>query len=121
MPLEAGSGRPACASGSPPGRPELTGKRLLREMIRKLGYEGGGVLTGFLREARPPRPKPFERRFETAPGRQGRAGFAPFRTAFTDEPRVARIRFHARPAPLLVTGSAARRSPPAAPACSSSW
>jgi transposase len=70
---------------------ELTGKRLLRE-IRELGYKGCySVLTDFLREARPPRPKPFERRFETAPGRQGQVDFAQFRTAFTDEPGVERI------------------------------
>ena len=71
--------------------PELTGKRLLRE-IRELGYAGCySVLTDFLREARPPRPKPFERRFETAPGRQGQVDFAQFKTAFTDEPGVERI------------------------------
>ena len=71
--------------------PELTGKRLLRE-IRELGYEGCySVLTDFLREARPPRPKPFERRFETAPGRQGQVDFAQFRTEFSDEPGVERI------------------------------
>jgi transposase len=71
--------------------PELTGKRLLRE-LRELGYEGCySVLTDFLREARPPRPKPFERRFETAPGRQGQVDFAQFRTAFTDEPGVERV------------------------------
>src|SRR3954464_13308880 len=59
--------------------PELTGKRLLRE-IRGLGYEGCySVLTDFLREARPPRPRPFERRFETASGRQGQVDFAQFR------------------------------------------
>ena len=49
------------------------------------------MLTDFLREARPPRPKPFERRFETAPGRQGQVDFAQFRTVFTDEPGVERI------------------------------
>jgi transposase len=66
--------------------PELTGKRLLRE-IRELGYGGCySVLTDYLREVRPPRPKPFERRFETAPGRQGQVDFAQFRTAFTDQP-----------------------------------
>lgn len=71
--------------------PELSGKRLLRE-IRELGYQGCySVLTDFLREARPPRPKPFERRFETAPGRQGQVDFAQFKTAFTDEPGVERI------------------------------
>lgn len=48
--------------------PELTGKRLLRE-IRKLGHPGCySVLTDFLRAALPPKPRPFERRFETAAG-----------------------------------------------------
>jgi transposase len=71
--------------------PELTGKRLLRE-IRGLGYEGCySVLTDFLREARPPRPRPFERRFETAPGRQGQVDFAQFRTEFAAEPGETRI------------------------------
>jgi transposase len=71
--------------------PELTGKRLLRE-IRELGYAGCySVLTDFLRETRPPKPRPFERRFETAPGRQGQVDFAQFRTAFTDEPGVERV------------------------------
>jgi transposase len=71
--------------------PELTGKRLLRE-IRELGYAGCySLLTDFLREARPPRPKPFERRFETAPGRQGQVDFAQFKTVFTDEPEVERV------------------------------
>jgi transposase len=71
--------------------PELSGKRLLRE-IRELGYAGCySLLTDFLREARPPRPKPFERRFETAPGRQGQVDFAQFKTAFTDEPGVERV------------------------------
>lgn len=70
--------------------PELSGKRLLRE-IRELGYAGCySLLTDFLREARPPRPRPFERRFETPPGRQGQVDFAQFKTAFTDEPGVAR-------------------------------
>lgn len=71
--------------------PELSGKRLLRE-IRELGYQGCySVLTDFLREARPPKPRPFERRFETAPGRQGQVDFAFFKLAFTDEPGVERI------------------------------
>jgi hypothetical protein len=49
------------------------------------------VLTDFLREARPARPRPFERRFETAPGRQGQVDFAFFKVGFTDEPGVERI------------------------------
>lgn len=71
--------------------PELSGKRLLRE-VRELGYVGCySVLTDFLREARPLRPKAFEQRFETAPGRQGQVDFAQFKTAFTDEPGVERV------------------------------
>ena len=71
--------------------PELTGKRLLRE-IRELGYAGCySVLTDFLRGARPPKPRPFERRFETAAGRQGQVDFAQFKTAFADEPGVERV------------------------------
>src|SRR3954463_14632920 len=105
--LERGMERPASGPGGPRPRqlassepylrertaawPDLTVKRLLRE-IRELGYEGCySALTDFLREARPPKPKPFERRFETAPGRQGQVDFAQFRTAFTDEPGVERI------------------------------
>jgi transposase len=42
--------------------PELSGKRLLRE-IRELGYDGGyTIVTDFLREARPPKRPAFERR-----------------------------------------------------------
>jgi len=45
--------------------PELTGKRLLRE-IRELGYEGGyTAVTGFLLEVRPERDQGFERRAPT--------------------------------------------------------
>ena len=70
--------------------PELSGKRLLRE-IRELGYGGCySRVTDFLRSARPPRPKPFERRFETEPGRQAQVDFSQFRTEFTDEPGVTR-------------------------------
>ena len=71
--------------------PELTGKRLLRE-IRELGYSGCySVLTDFLRVAKPAKPRPFERRFEIAAGRQGQVDFAQFKTAFTDEPGVERV------------------------------
>src|SRR3954454_13502975 len=71
--------------------PELSGKRLLRE-IRELGYGGcHSVLTDFLREARPPKAKPFERRFETASGRQGQVDFPQFRAEFADEPGVERV------------------------------
>src|SRR5215210_5052334 len=49
--------------------PELTGRRLWGE-IRDLGFAGDyTTVTAFLREVRPAAP-PFERRFETPPGRQ---------------------------------------------------
>jgi transposase len=71
--------------------PELTGRRLHRE-IRELGYEGGyTAVKDFLREARPRTSAGFELRFETSPGRQAQVDFAHFRTVFTDEPGVERI------------------------------
>ena len=71
--------------------PELSGKRLLRE-IREMGYAGGYTrLTDFLRGVRPPRRPVFERRFETPPGRQAQVDFAQFRVEFADEPGVTRI------------------------------
>ncbi|MEO3416091.1 hypothetical protein AAFO92_15655 [Roseovarius sp. CAU 1744] len=48
--------------------PDLSGRRLLRE-IRTMGYEGSySTLKPFLRELRPPRRAPFAVRFETPPG-----------------------------------------------------
>jgi transposase len=71
--------------------PELTGRRLLRE-IGERGYPGGyTAVTDFLREVRPAKVSPFERRFETPPGQQAQVDFAYFRTTFTDEPSTARI------------------------------
>ena len=71
--------------------PELTGRRLHRE-LRELGYRGGySILTDLLREIRPVVPPPFELRFETPPGQQAQVDFAHFRTVFTDEPGVKRI------------------------------
>ena len=71
--------------------PDLSGRRLLRE-VRDLGYTGCySVVTDLLREARPSRPKVFERRFETPPGRQAQVDFAQFRVEFADEPGVTRI------------------------------
>jgi len=71
--------------------PELSAKRLLRE-IRDLGYSGGySILTDFLRDVRPPRRAVFERRFETPPGRQAQVDFAQFRVVFADDPDVTRI------------------------------
>ena len=70
--------------------PDLSGKRLLRE-IRDLGYEGGyTAVTDFLREVRPSGRVPFERRFETLPGQQAQVDFAEFTVSFTDEPDMTR-------------------------------
>ena len=70
--------------------PELSGKRLLRE-IREFGYQGGyTAVTDFLREVRPAQRPPFERRFETPPGRQAQVDFAEFKVVFDDEPGVVR-------------------------------
>lgn len=70
--------------------PDLSGKRLLRE-IREFGYEGGyTAVTDFLRDVRPPVGRDFERRFETPPGRQAQVDFAEFTVSFTDEPGVTR-------------------------------
>lgn len=51
--------------------PDLSGRRLLRE-IAAMGYRGGyTAVTDYLRTCRPARVKPFERRFETpAAGRR---------------------------------------------------
>src|SRR5689334_14594280 len=71
--------------------PQLTGRRLHRE-LRDLGYTGGyTILTEFLRDIRPAAAPQFEVRFETPPGRQAQVDFAHFRTVFTDEPGVERI------------------------------
>ena len=71
--------------------PQLTARRLHRE-LRDLGYHGGyTILTDFLREIRPLGPAPFEVRFETPAGRQAQVDFAHFRTVFTDEPGMERI------------------------------
>jgi transposase len=71
--------------------PQLTGRRLHRE-LRDLGYTGGyTILTEFLRDVRPAARPEFEVRFETPPGRQAQVDFAHFRTVFTDEPGAERI------------------------------
>jgi transposase len=72
--------------------PDLTGRRLWRE-IRELGFTGAySTLTEFLRGIRPPaEPAPFERRFETPPGRQAQVDFAYFKVAFEDEPGAERV------------------------------
>jgi transposase len=71
--------------------PQLTGRRLHRE-LRDLGYTGGyTILTGLLREIWPVEVSAYEVRFETPPGRQAQVDFAHFRTVFADEPGVERI------------------------------
>jgi transposase len=71
--------------------PQLTGRRLHRE-LRDLGYTGGyTILTEFLREIRPAAAPKFEVRFETPPGRQAQVDFAHFRTVFTDEPGAEHV------------------------------
>jgi transposase len=71
--------------------PELTGRRLHRE-LRELGYSGSySTLTDFLRDIRPPTAPEFERRFETPPGRQAQVDFAHFRTVFTEAPGSERV------------------------------
>lgn len=71
--------------------PQLTGRRLHRE-LRELGYTGGyTTVTDFLREVRPAAAPAFEHRFETPPGRQAQVDFAYFQTVFTDEPGVIRV------------------------------
>ncbi len=60
--------------------------------MKERGYAGCySVVTDFLRDARPPRVQPFERRFETAAGKQAQVDFAQFTVEFEDEPGVVRI------------------------------
>jgi transposase len=72
--------------------PDLTGRRLWRE-VRDLGFPGGySTVTDFLRTVRPPaEPAAFERRFETPLGRQAQVDFAYFKLRFEDEPSSERI------------------------------
>jgi transposase len=71
--------------------PQLSGRRLHRE-LRELGYTGGyTTVTDFLREIRPAAVPTFEHRFETPPGRQAQVDFAHFRTVFADQPGTERI------------------------------
>jgi transposase/DNA replication protein DnaC len=71
--------------------PDLSGRRLLRE-LRERGYQGGyTALTDVLRGLRPPAAPAFEVRFETPPGDQAQVDFAQFQVVFDDEPGVVRI------------------------------
>ena len=69
---------------------DLSGRRLLRE-IMKLGHEGNYLaLKPLLREVSPPVCTQFKPWFETPPGQQAQMVFAAFSVAFTDEPVVTR-------------------------------
>lgn len=71
--------------------PDLSGRRLLRE-IRERGYGGGyTTLKEFVRTVRPAQPTAFETRFETPPGKQAQVDFAHFRVCFTDTPGTERV------------------------------
>lgn len=71
--------------------PDLSGKRLLRE-IKERGYTGGySAVTDFLREVRPPSVQLYERRYETPPGKQAQVDFAYFEVEFTDAPGVKQV------------------------------
>jgi transposase len=55
------------------------------------GYDGAySTSTEYLRLIRPAVPRQFERRFETAPGRQAQVDFAEFQVEFRAEPGVLR-------------------------------
>ena len=59
--------------------PELSARRLLRE-IQAQGYAGGyTILTDYLRTIRPPQERGYEVRFETPAGQQGQVDFAHFK------------------------------------------
>jgi transposase len=65
--------------------------RLDRE-IRERGYRGGHtIVKDFVRQVRPAPPPAFERRFETAPGKQAQVDFAHFRVPFADQPDQERV------------------------------
>ena len=71
--------------------PDLSGRRLLRE-IKERGYRGGySAVTAYLREIRPPSVQLHERRYETPPGQQAQVDFAYFEVEFTDVPGVKQV------------------------------
>jgi transposase len=71
--------------------PDLSARRLLRE-IKERGYLGGySMVTAFLREVRPPSVQLYERRYETPPGKQAQVDFAYFEVEFTDAPGTKQV------------------------------
>ena len=70
--------------------PNLSAKRLLRE-IQQQGYGGSyPTLTAYLRTLGNHAPALYERRFETEPGQQVQVDFAQFKAEFTAQPGVTR-------------------------------
>lgn len=70
--------------------PDLSARRLMREIV-ELGYVGGyTTVRTYLRGIRPPARTQFERRFETPAGKQAQMDFAEFKVGFTDEANVTR-------------------------------
>lgn len=70
--------------------PELSTKRLQREIAQR-GYQGGySILAEFVAQVRPQAKVDFEVRFETPAGEQGQVDFANFSLAFLDEPEQPR-------------------------------
>jgi transposase len=71
--------------------PDLSAARPFRE-VGELGYQGSlTTVKDFVRSVRPSSPPVFERRFETAPGKQAQVDFAYFQTTFENEPEQARV------------------------------
>ncbi|MEM9438536.1 MAG: helix-turn-helix domain-containing protein [Pseudomonadota bacterium] len=70
--------------------PDLSAKRLFREIAAD-GHEGGyTTVKKFLRGVRPPARTQVERRFETPAGKQAQVDFEEVSVEFTDEPGVTR-------------------------------
>lgn len=70
--------------------PELSGRRLMRE-IQALGYTGGyTTVKRWVRQIRPASTAGFEVRFETPAGHQAQVDFAEFKVEFMSEPGLAR-------------------------------
>lgn len=70
--------------------PELSARRLQREIAER-GYQGGySILADFIAQVRPKARTDFEIRFETAPGHQAQVDFATFTVTFLDEPELTR-------------------------------
>ena len=73
--------------------PGLSGRRLLRE-ITALGYTGGySAVTDFLREVRPAALAPYERRYETVPGKQAQRWILPSSASCSQMSQVCGARY----------------------------